>query len=151
MLLLILFIILLFGVFCLGDSAWAKDTTCITAIILIGCVIGLFFFNVAYNPISYNMQYNTIQGKIDMYSDENKEINSEIKSVVIATYKNEVDLYRDLKDKTITELITMYPNVKSVNLVNKQISIYVKNKNNLNKLKESKIELESQRILYKLW
>lgn len=102
---------------------------------------------VVYNPLSYYIEYNKVNQKVILYEQQNKDIDNEIRDIVTSTYEKETELYKDIKNKKATSLILMFPKVKSIDLVNKQISIYMKNKEKINKLKEKRIDFETSKIL----
>ena len=64
--------------------------------------------------------------------------------------EHEKDIFSNLKtEESAITLITMYPELKSDALVEKQLETYLKNNNKIKKLKEEKIEIEKKKfILY---
>lgn len=79
-----------------------------------------------------------IDKKISMYQEENKKIEKEITSVV--------NSYKDYEKEVISNagematILIRFPELKSNELVNKQIQVYVDNNNKIKKLKEDKID-----------
>lgn len=79
-----------------------------------------------------------IDKKISMYQEENKQIENEITSVV--------NSYKDYEKEVISNagematILIRFPELKSNELVNKQIQVYVDNNNKIKKLKEDKID-----------
>lgn len=153
--LVLLILVILFGIIKYVRNARRNDyfmeEEAFTIMFFIFVMLGLCV-PMAYNsPIAYTIEHTRIDSKIQLYIEQNSIIDKEIKSVVQSTYKKETSLYKEIGNKTTTELITLFPDIKSVSLVNKQLDIYVRNKNNINKLREDLINLEVTKIYYQLW
>ena len=91
-----------------------------------------------------------IDAKIVMYQEENKKIEQDIDRIVQEYLEHEQDTFSGLKpeDSSIT-LITLFPELKSDSLVQKQLEIYTKNNAQIKDLKEEKINLSTTKwILY---
>lgn len=93
---------------------------------------------------------NTIDEKIKMYQEENANIEKDIDKVVKEYLKHEHDTYADLKtEESSITLVTLFPDLKSDNLVQQQLEIYVKNNETIKHLKEDKIDIAKKKwILY---
>lgn len=91
----------------------------------------------------YNLfQTSVIPEKIKMYQEENTKIENEI-SLIVESYKDyEQSTFKDLKSISAITLITMYPELKSDALVNKQIEVYIANNQKIKELKEMLINKE---------
>lgn len=88
----------------------------------------------------------TIDDKINLYKTENTTIETQIEETV-KEYKNyEQNTFEKIKGN-VSALITLYPELKSDELVKKQIDTYVKNNNKIKSLKEEKIDMK----IYKWW
>ena len=88
--------------------------------------------------------------KIAMYQEENQRIEEQIDAVVKQYMKHEKETFADLKteDSTIT-LVTLFPELKSDELVSQQINIYVENNEKIKNLKEEKINIVREKwVLY---
>ena len=81
----------------------------------------------------------TIDDKIAMYQEENSKIESQIEVVVEKYMEYESDTFAELSSESIVTLATVYPELKSNELVQGQIELYIKNNEKIIKLKESKI------------
>lgn len=91
-----------------------------------------------------------IDSKIEMYQEENTNIEQDIDKIVKEYLKHEHDTFADLKteDSSIT-LITLFPELKSDTLVQQQLEIYVDNNAKIKSLKEEKIDIAKIKwILY---
>jgi len=92
---------------------------------------------------------NTIDEKIKMYQEENANIEKDIDKVVKEYLKHEHDTYADLKNESSITLVTLFPDLKSDNLVQQQLNIYVRNNSTIKYLKEEKIDIAKKKwILY---
>ena len=93
---------------------------------------------------------NTIDEEIKMYQEENANIEQDIDRIVKEYLKHEHDTYADLKtEESSITLVTLFPDLKSDNLVQQQLEIYVKNNETIKYLKEEKIDISKKKwILY---
>lgn len=110
----------------------------------IGGVVGCFiiisliicFINVADNVLSYKY----IDEKITMYEEENTQIENQINVLVKNYMKYESDTYMEFNGNDGISLVSLYPDLKSDELVNKQIEIYTVNNQKIKELKEQKLD-----------
>jgi hypothetical protein len=86
--------------------------------------------------------------KIEMYEEENNNIQNSV-SQIVESYKNyEQNTYSeslkniDTNNTDIIVLTQLYPELKSNEMVNKQIDIYQENNNKIKDLKEERINNE---------
>lgn len=84
----------------------------------------------------------TIDEKIEMYSNENKAIEKQIDQVVKSYMAYESDTFKNATVKDSMAMVSLYPELKSDNLVKEQIKVYSENKKTITKLKENKINLK---------
>ena len=83
----------------------------------------------------------TIDDRIALYEETNTEIDENIADTV-AKYKDfESSTLSDLKAESAITLINLYPELKSDELVQSQIDIYINNQNEILQLKEKKLDL----------
>ena len=82
--------------------------------------------------------------------EENANIEQDIDRIVKEYLKHEHDTYADLKtEESSITLVTLFPDLKSDNLVQQQLEIYVKNNETIKYLKEEKIDISKKKwILY---
>ena len=86
-----------------------------------------------------------IDNKIEMYEEENKHIEESIDIAVKSHMNYESSTYGELKHGINTVLLI--PELKSDKLVQKQIEVYVNNRDKIKELKEKKIELSEKKWL----
>lgn len=86
--------------------------------------------------------------KIEMYEEENNNIQNSVSQIVESYKKYEQNTYSeslksiDTNNTDIIVLTQLYPELKSNEMVNKQIDIYQENNNKIKGLKEEKINNE---------
>lgn len=87
----------------------------------------------------------TIDNKIAMYEEENASIEESIDVTVRSYMDFEASTYGELKDKDAINLVSLFPELKSDTLVQKQIEVYVANNDKIKQLKEEKIDLSKSK------
>lgn len=75
---------------------------------------------------------------LKMYEEENNKIENDIQEIIKQYKEYESSTYNNYKNENISVIVSMYPELKSNDLVTKQIEIY--NSNN-EKIKETKKEI----------
>ena len=86
--------------------------------------------------------YN-IDKKLDMYIEENTNIETKIKETVRVYMEYENDTYKNLiKDADLTTLLVKYPELNSNELVKTEIETYKQNNTQIKELKEQQIDRE---------
>lgn len=93
---------------------------------------------------------DTIDSKIEMFQEENTNIERDIDQIVKEYLRHEHDTFADLKaDGNSITLVTLFPELKSDTLVQKQLDIYINNNSQIKSLKEQKIDITKIKwILY---
>ena len=90
---------------------------------------------------------DVIKEKIEMYEEENSEIESEISTLVTQYMAFEQDTLETLKvEGSLVTLVNLYPELKSDELVQAQIQLYISNQHEIIKLKEDLIDLGIKKI-----
>ena len=84
---------------------------------------------------------------IAMYAEENKNIENQIDAVVSKYMEFEGGTLTGLKSDSAITLVSLYPELKSDELVKTQIATYQANNEKLKELKEKKINIR----VYKWW
>ena len=82
---------------------------------------------------------NVIQDKIEMYESENAEIDSQICEIVEGYKTYEKETFEKISNKSANVLVELYPDLKTNELVQKQMEIYMSNKNKIVSLREDLI------------
>lgn len=82
----------------------------------------------------------TINPKIEMLQEQNKQIEEKV-AISVEQYMNyEKDTFTELKPESYINLVNLYPELKSDELIQKQIELYTINNEKIVELKEMKIE-----------
>ena len=90
----------------------------------------------------------TVNDKIIMYTEENTKIEQQVDAVVCNYMDFESTTYKDLKNTSDIILLTsLYPELKSDELIKSQIQVYLNNNNEIKLLKNQLIDLK----IYKWW
>ena len=88
-----------------------------------------------------------VSEKIKMYTEENTKIEEQIDTVVKEYMEYEGDTFSELKGDSSITLVSLYPELKSDELVKTQIATYQENNKKIKELKEKKINAK----IYKWW
>lgn len=87
-----------------------------------------------------------IDEKIAMYEEENAKIEAQISAVVEKYMKYEQETFSGLKtEESAITLVTLFPELKSDELVQTQINVYLSNNAKIKELKEKKINMKTKR------
>lgn len=109
---------------------WITGTVSVVAliavIILFGVVVGT----------------SGVSEKIKLYQNENEEIENTIYTMVKEYMEYEKKTYKEFDKEQAMSYVSLYPDLKSNELVTKQIEVYTINKTTLNLLKEQQIDRE---------
>lgn len=81
----------------------------------------------------------TINDKIALYEKENAKIDSQICEIVEGYKSYEKETFENISNKSANVLVELYPDLKSNELVSKQMEIYMDNKNKVVSLQEDLI------------
>ena len=129
---------IIFGI--LADAVYDLDcvfvafsAVSIVALIVALCV-GLFHII----PSCKHLEY--IDTKIEYLTEENAKIDEDVKIIISSYQDHEKEFYQEFENVSASTLITLYPEIKSNELVNKQIEIYFENQKEIKELELKKIE-----------
>lgn len=133
---LIVFLIISLIIAILGFMAF-EEFGFFTALIPIG-VIGAIIVNLV-----IVVDGRVIDEKIAMYTEENEKIEKDIDKLVDNYMEFESSTLIELKDDSSITLVSLYPELKSDELVKAQIETYRSNNKTIRKLKKNKLEVSS--------
>ena len=83
---------------------------------------------------------SVIDNEIAMYETENNEIENQIAEVVTQYQQYEKEIFTEVASESSITLVSLYPELKSDTLVQKQIEVYTKNNEHIKTLKCEKIQ-----------
>lgn len=113
------------------DVEWINAFTIIfIALVVLFCFLGI--------PGTIDSRYT--DQKIQMYQEENEKIEEDVSVIITQYMEHENETFDMSKIESSTVLIQMYPELKSNELVSKQIDIYNENNKKIKKLKLEKIK-----------
>ncbi len=108
---------------------------------LIGEIIALIYC------ITLLVGIRVIDDKIELYTNQNKQIEEKVE-VVVKEYMNyEGDTLKELKSDSYITLVNLYPELKSDEMIKQQINLYTSNNAKITELKEQKLN----KTIYKWW
>ena len=124
---LIVFIIILALEFYVDEYEAAS----ISAFFIIICIVTIVFLT------TQIVGTRTIEAKIEMYQEENTNIETKVKETVRDYMNYEENTYKELiENADLTTLIIKYPELNSNELIKEEINLYIENNNNIKDLKE---------------
>lgn len=85
----------------------------------------------------------TYDAKIEMYTEENTVIEEQIDELVTEYMRYESETLTKLKGDSSISLVSLYPELKSDELIQKQINTYLSNNNKIKELKEKLINVSN--------
>lgn len=107
------------------------------------CIEIIFFIFLLDSLISLRI----IDEKINLYSNQNKEIEQKVEITIKQYMEYENKTFVQLKPESYVNLINIYPELKSDELLQKEIKLYIKNNNEILNLKQEKLN----GTIYKWW
>lgn len=128
------FLIIVLGAFFIDDYDFSIHIFGAGVLAIILSFIGMF---ICFNDLG---EAKIIDEKISMYQEENKNIEEQIDNLVKEYMNYEGSTLKEFSSESSITLITMYPDLKSDELVKAQIDTYTKNNNKIKKLKEDKLD-----------
>lgn len=102
-----------------------------------GIALSLFGMLICFGMIG---ESKIIDNKISMYQEENKNIEKQIDTLVKQYMDYEGNTLKEFSSESSITLVTMYPDLKSDELVKTQIETYTNNNNKIKELKEKKLD-----------
>lgn len=135
----VLFIGLTILFFILDDKVYSYDYYDSLAVVsgFISVVVAIIYFAL----ILLAMDDWNVDKKIEMYQEENTIIEQQINDLVTNYMEYEQDTFKDFKSESSITLVSLYPELKSDELVQAQIDAYIENNNKIKELKEAAIDL----------
>ena len=139
---LILLFVIFVALFILG-SIFIDDynNEGLKVIVQICTVLGAAVTLICIVCTTYNYsKTRVIDTKIEMYIEENTNIENQIDTIVSNYMGYEKETFIELKDNDAVTLVSLYPELQSDELVKAQIATYQANNAKLKELKELKID-----------
>lgn len=117
------------------DDGWGSGAPLIAT----GVIVGICAFIAAIILTACVSGLTVIDEKIEMYETENQQIEEQIADMVAQYQEYETDIFTDVDPEDAMVVIARYPELKSDTLVQKQMDVYISNKETIKSLKAQKI------------
>lgn len=121
--------------------SYYSDYDGLMAVSSIGAVgIGIVEILTIFSIIPIMVNGITASEKIKMYQTENKKIENQIGELVKGYMDYESETYKNFKNESSITMVNLYPDLKSNELVQKQMNIYLTNNDKIKELNEKEID-----------
>ena len=98
--------------------------------------------------VGFLINTRAVDQKIELYVQQNKEIENKVENAVKQYMEHENKTFTELKtDGSYITLVSLYPELKSDELIKEEIKLYEKNNKKIISLKEENIN----KTIYKWW
>ena len=125
-----------------GNEAGKDTAGWFTSLILFGfTTIICLFVTLGFTASVVSSKY--IAEKITMYTEQNNKIEKQIDIVVRQYQEYESNTYAMTSSESSITLVSLYPDLKSDELVKKQIKVYQDNNKKITELKEQQINTKA--------
>lgn len=138
--------IILLAVLCIlavivARISYYNDYDGLMAVSLTGAIaIGIVEIITIFSIIPIMVNGITASEKIKMYQTENKKIENQIGELVKGYMDYESETYKNFKNESSITMVNLYPDLKSNELVQKQMNIYLTNNDKIKELNEKEID-----------
>ena len=128
-------------------QVWKNDSAGFNVLAIVFAIVGIIIFGIiCFFKVDVKGGH-IIENKIEMYEEENNEIETEITALVGTYMAFEQETFESLKTECdLVALVSLYPELKTDELVKSQIELYISNQKKIVKLKEELIDLDKKRI-----
>jgi hypothetical protein len=120
-----------YGIIHMKDEEFFIPVTILTVVVVIAFLFTLHGF----------INGRTLDNKIAMYTEENQKIEETIGTLVKEYMNYESNTYIEVKNESLMSLVSLFPELKTDELVKKQIDIHINNNLTIKRLKEQKINI----------
>lgn len=109
---------------------------------IIALIIGIVAIPASAKLTNYIVEGTLHNDMIEMYQEENEVIEKEV-SIIVNNYQNhEKEVFTNVKTNSPITLATLFPELKSNELVSKQINLYMTNNEKIKELKTKKLNIK---------
>lgn len=129
----------------LAGIIFIKDDEVRVAVFVISFLGVVVFGVVGAVYLSEIIEGRYIDERIALYESENAEIEQNINELVEQYMQYEADTYSNLKGESGITLVSLYPELKSNELVQEQCDLYISNKKCVLELKEQRIRVSENK------
>ena len=139
-------LLLLFGVF----ISWCKEgylDDCAEALVFISVIILTITMLLSWYFVSMAADGRYVDGKVAMYQEENEAIEQDVSEIAKQYMEHENQTFDMSRINSSTTLIQMYPELKSSEIVQKQIDIYYENNKKIKSLKNTEYKAKKAKFM----
>ena len=136
---LVLVVILTICAIVCSCIAYANDEYLLCGIAGVGaCILGVVALFIIICTCGLWTDIVTINDKIKMYTEENKIIEEQMTTIVQNYEGYEKEIVSNIADMEV--MLIKFPELKTSELVSKQMNVYIENNNKIKELKNRKID-----------
>ena len=136
---LVLVVILTICAIVCSCIAYTNDNELLCVITSAGaCILGVIALIIIMCTFSLWADTATINDKIKMYTEENKIIEEQMTTIVQNYEGYEKEIVSNIADMEV--MLIKFPELKTSELVSKQMNVYIENNNKIKELKNRKID-----------
>lgn len=102
---------------------------------------GIAFIGIIWNGVVL-IGSRDLEPRIALYEEQNAKIEEEVNTAVSTYMQHENEVFTNVTQDSYITLVSLYPELKSDELIGKQIEVYLDNNEKIRELKEEKIKLQ---------
>lgn len=126
---------------------WGDENPLSYIMIILGVLGLIVVVSAVVTGVYETSQEDVIDAKIEMYIEENTNIEQSVTETVEQYLEHEFEIFDGLHGEDIQTLLVVYPQINSNELVKKQIEIFTNNNAKIKELKEQKLNID----VWKFW
>lgn len=138
-------LILVLSIIMIASTVFIKNKDASDVIASVGCIVFFIVSILSIICLTEIINARDIKKQIIMYQEENVVIEQQISTLVENYIAYEGETLKEFTVKDGMALVSLYPELKSDNLVIKQMDIYTENNKQIKELKEQLIDVNSIR------
>lgn len=127
-------------------TQWGDDNPFSYIMIILGAMGLIAVVSAGVTGVYEISQEDVIDAKIEMYVEENTNIEQSVTESVEQYLEHEFAIFDSLQGEDIQTLLVVYPQINSNELVKKQIEIFTNNNIKIKELKEQKLNIDIWRF-----
>lgn len=127
-------------------TQWGDDNPFSYIMIILGVMGLIAVVSAVVTGVYETSQEDVIDAKIEMYIEENTNIEQSVTETVEQYLEHEFAIFDNLQGEDIQTLLVVYPQINSNELVKKQIEIFTNNNAKIKELKEQKLNIDVWRF-----
>lgn len=127
-------------------TQWGDDNPFSYIMIILGVMGLIAVVSAVVTGVYETSQEDVIDTKIEMYIEENTNIEQSVTETVEQYLEHEFAIFDNLQGEDIQTLLVVYPQINSNELVKKQIEIFTNNNAKIKELKEQKLNIDVWRF-----